>query len=83
MAVVAGDNNYTGKTGVCEPFTVGKAQLGINTTVHNDDGDVVLNGNLPLNGGAHDGDGDREDERVRVAGCDLLLLRQGCDLHER
>ena len=54
MAVVAGNSNYTGKTGVCEPFTVDKASLDISTTVHNDDGDVPLVGNLPLNGGAHD-----------------------------
>jgi hypothetical protein len=54
MAVVAGDSNYTGKTGVCEPFTVAKAPLGINTTVHSDSPDQALVGNLPLNGGAHD-----------------------------
>src|SRR5207247_736950 len=54
MAVVASNANYTGATSNCEPFTVGTKQLGINTTVHNDAGDVVLSGNLPLNGGAHD-----------------------------
>jgi hypothetical protein len=54
MAVVAGNTNYTGKTGVCEPFTVDKASLGISTTVHNNAGDVPLVGNLPLGGGAHD-----------------------------
>ena len=54
MAVVAGDANYTGATSDCEPFTVDKASLDISTTVHNDDGDVPLVGNLPLNGGAHD-----------------------------
>src|SRR5436190_2000574 len=36
MAVVAGNDNYTGSTSNCEPFTVGKASLGINTTVHSD-----------------------------------------------
>src|SRR5262245_33655861 len=54
MAVVAGDDNYTGATSDCEPFTVAKSPLGINTTVHTDDPDLPLVGNLPLNGGAHD-----------------------------
>ena len=54
MAVVAGDTNYTGATSNCEPFTVDKASLGINTTVHSDSPDQALVGNLPLNGGAHD-----------------------------
>jgi hypothetical protein len=54
MAVVASNTNYTGATGDCEPFTVGKAQLGINTTVHSDSPDAALVGSLPLGGGAHD-----------------------------
>ena len=39
---------------VCEPFTVDKASLGVNTTVHSDSPDQALAGSLPLNGGAHD-----------------------------
>jgi hypothetical protein len=54
QASVAGNDNYIGATAVCEPFSVGKAQLGISTEVHNDDGDVPLVGDLPLGGGAHD-----------------------------
>ena len=54
MAVVAGNANYSGATSNCEPFSVGKASLGINTTVHSDSPDAPLVGSLPLNGGAHD-----------------------------
>ena len=54
MAVVAGNTNYSGSTSNCEPFTVAKASLGINTTVHSDSPDAPLVGSLPLNGGAHD-----------------------------
>src|SRR5262249_62112368 len=35
-------------------FTVDKSPLGINTTVHTDDPDQPLVGNLPLNGAVHD-----------------------------
>ena len=49
-----GDSHYDPADGACEALTVGKANLTIATTVHNDSGDVVLSGNLPLGGGAHD-----------------------------
>jgi hypothetical protein len=54
MAVVASNANYNGKTGDCEPFTVGKKDLNISTTVHSDSPDQALSGDLTLGGGAHD-----------------------------
>jgi uncharacterized repeat protein (TIGR01451 family) len=41
-------------TGICEPFTISKATLGITTTIHSDSPDQALVGNLSLAGGAHD-----------------------------
>src|SRR5262249_19921333 len=34
-AVVAGDNNYDGATSACEPFSAGKANTTVVTTIHN------------------------------------------------
>jgi len=53
-AEYGGDSNYNSSIGICEPFTISQAQLGINTTVHSDSPDQALVGNLPLGGGAHD-----------------------------
>jgi len=49
-----GMNGYLGSISTCETFTVTKAQLGINTTVHSDSPDQPLTGNLNLGEGAHD-----------------------------
>jgi len=49
-----GMTGYTGSISSCETFTVNKAQLGVNTTVHSDAPDQALVGNLNLGDGAHD-----------------------------
>jgi hypothetical protein len=45
---------WNNATSSCEVFNIGKAQLGINTTVHSDSPDQALAGNLALGSGAHD-----------------------------
>ena len=41
MAVVAGNDNYLGKTSNCEPLTVDKADLRIRTDIHNESHGVI------------------------------------------
>jgi hypothetical protein len=54
QAVVAGDSNYIGDTSDCEPFTVDKAQLEINTEVHNGSHGDETNQTVPLGSVLHD-----------------------------
>ena len=51
-AVVAGDSNYAGATGPCEPLTVRKAQLTLGTTIHDDAHSAVTS--VPLGSVVHD-----------------------------
>ena len=54
-ASIAGDSNYEGATGDCEPLTINKAQLGITTTIHDaTHGVVANNGHVPLGSVMHD-----------------------------
>ncbi len=53
-AVVAGDSNYIGATGVCEPVTVDKAQLTVDTTVHDASHADITNSSVPLGSIVHD-----------------------------
>src|SRR6185436_4348822 len=45
---VAGNTNYLGDDSDCEPFSVGKAQLTVDTKVHNADHVDKTNGNVPI-----------------------------------
>ena len=51
---VAGDGNYVGDDSDCEPFTVDKAQLTVNTKVHDSVHSDVTNTTVPLGSVVHD-----------------------------
>ncbi len=52
LAEYSGDNNYKGSTGKCEPFSVDKSQLEMESKVHDSDHNVVTS--APLGSIAHD-----------------------------
>jgi hypothetical protein len=53
-ATVADNSNYDGKTGACEPFTVNRAQLDIDTQVHDPSHADITNGSVALGTIVHD-----------------------------
>lgn len=50
----SGDANYNSSNGICEPFSIDKAQLTTNTQVHNANHANVTNGSVPLGSVVHD-----------------------------
>ena len=48
IATVAGDSNYVGKSGVCEPFTVAKATTATTTAIHDAAANAVVGDPVPV-----------------------------------